>query len=333
MRKSLLLWLVLCGLDCFAQPPTRVKLGTALPSGTSYHKILLAMGEAWRKAPGGGADLIVHPGGALGGEADMVRRMRLGTLDAAVLTANGLSEVEPSVTALQSIPMMFRNMEEVEHVGSKLRPGLEKRLLDKGFVVLFWGNAGWVRFFSKEAITRPADLKRMKVFTWAGDAHAVDIYKASGYQPVSLETADILPGLRTGLITVIPTVPFVALASLYYTAAPHMLDLNWAPLVGATIIARKSWEKFPAPAREAMTKAAAEAGGQMEARGRAENDQAVVAMKKNKLIVHPATADAEAEWRRTAEAVYPRIRGAVVPVDMFDEVVRVLAEYRAGPRK
>ncbi len=85
--------------------------------------------------------------------------------------------------------------------------------------------------------------------------------------------------------------------------------------------------------REAMTKAAAEAGAQMEARGRAENDQAVVTMKKNKLVVHPATAEAEAEWRRTAEAVYSRIRGAVVPADMFDEVVRVLAQYRARPRK
>ncbi len=70
--------------------------------------------------------------------------------------------------------------------------------------MLFWGDAGWVRFFSKEPVLHPADLKKLKLFVWAGDNQQVDIMKALGYQPVPLETGDILPGLQTGLIDAVP---------------------------------------------------------------------------------------------------------------------------------
>jgi TRAP-type C4-dicarboxylate transport system substrate-binding protein len=87
----------------------RVSLGTLAPERTSYHRSLLQMREKWRKAPGGGVRLRIYAGGKMGGEAKMVSQMRLGALDAALLTNAGLSEIEPAVTGLQSIPMMFRS--------------------------------------------------------------------------------------------------------------------------------------------------------------------------------------------------------------------------------
>ena len=53
------------------------------------------------------------------------------------------------------MPMMFRSMDELDYVRDQLRPELEKRLLDKGFVTLFWGDAGWARLFSKEPVRPP----------------------------------------------------------------------------------------------------------------------------------------------------------------------------------
>src|SRR5574342_428424 len=124
--------------------PVKVRLGTIAPRGSSYAKHLLAMGEQWRQAPGGGVLLTIYPDGTMGSEADMVRRMRLGQLQAGMLTAVGLAEIEPAVAGLQNLPMMFRSLEEVDYIGEKLQPTLERRLADKGFVVLFWGDTGWV---------------------------------------------------------------------------------------------------------------------------------------------------------------------------------------------
>jgi TRAP-type transport system periplasmic protein len=311
-----------------AQAAVRIRLATLAPKGSSYYQILLAMGERWRGAPSGGASLTIFAGESMGGEADMVRRMRVGQIQGAMLTVVGLSEIDPSVSALQNMPMMFRSLDEVDYIRQKLAPSIEKKMLDKGFVVLFWGDAGWVRFFSKEPMTYPADLKRMKLFTWAGDSKQLDIMKAGGYQPVPLETNDILPSLQTGLINAVPSTPFYALAGQFYGPASHMLELNWAPLVGGTVVTRKAWDNLPAAAREEMMKAATEAGAQIKAKSRGESDQAVESMRKRGLTVHATTTEVEAAWRKAAEEVYPKIRGAIVPADMFDEVVRLLQEFR-----
>jgi len=241
----------------------------------------------------------------------------------------GLSEIDRSVTALQYMPMMFRTLEEVDYVREKLQPDLEARLLKKDYVVLFWGDAGWVRFFSKEPGLHPADFKKFKIFVWSGDNYQVDLMKALGYQPVPLVTGDILPSLQTGLINAVPVTPFYALAGQICPPARNMLELNWAPLVGATVIAKKTWDTIPAATREVLLKSARAAGEQMKATGRAEGEQSVETMKKKKgLKVQPVNPQVEAEWRQVAESVYPKIRGNMVPADMFDEVQRLLREYR-----
>lgn len=310
------------------EPPVRVKLATLAPRGTSFHQILQAMGEKWRQAPGGGVTLTIYPDGTMGGEPDMVRRMRIGQIQAAMLSVGGLAEIESSVRALQNMPMMFRSLDEVDHVRGKLQPDLEKRFLEKGFVILFWGDAGWVRFFSKQAATHPDELKRMKMFAWAGDNNQIDIMKSAGYHPVPLEYTDILTGLQTGMLEAVPATPFYALAGQFYGPAPHMLELNWAPLVGGTVITKKVWDSIPSATQDALRQAAKEAGDQVKQKSRAESAESVEAMKKRGLTVHAVSPEIEAEWRQVAEGVYPKIRGSIVPADMFDEVQRLLKARR-----
>jgi len=330
---NLVFLLLLTGTLAAQEMPASIRLATVMPSGTSYHQILQQMGQAWRKAPGGGATLTIYAGSSMGGEADIVRRMRQGQIQAAMLSVVGLSDIDKSVTALSHMPMMFRSMEEVDYIREQLRPDLEKRLLEKGFVTLFWGDTGWVRLFSKESVLRPADLKKLRLFVWAGDNYQIDLMKAVGFQPIPLEVSDILPGLQTGLISAVPMPPFHALATQVYGPAPHMLELNWVPLVGATVITSKAWESLPAASREALKKAAEEAGAQIRARGRQEAAESVQTMTKRGLKIHAVSPEVEAEWRRLAEDVYPKIRGDIVPADMFDKVQRLLADYRASKGK
>ena len=316
-----------------ADAPVRVKLATLIPRGTPPHEILLAMGEKWRQAPCGGVTLTIYPDGVMGGEADMVKRMRVGQIQAGLLSVVGLSEIDNSVSAIQNLPFMFRSLEEVEYVREKLQPTLEKRLADKGFVALFWGDLGWVRFFSKDAAVHPADFMKMKLFTWSGSPEQVELMSNLGFHPVPLETSDILPGLQTGLIDAVDTSPLYALAGQFYGPCPHMLEINYAPLSGATVITKKAWEGICPAARAELLKAAQDAGQQVTARSRKESAEAVEAMKKRGLKVHPVPPEVEAEWRRLAEGAYPKIRGKLVPADMFDEAVRLLRDYRASGGK
>lgn len=315
-----------------ADPPVVLKMGTSAPEGSSWHQIFKEMGDKWKQAPGGGVTLRIYPGGVLGDEPDLVRKMRVGQIQAAALTSVGLSDIDESAAAL-TIPMLYRSYEELDHVREGLRPALERRLEEKDFVVLNWGDAGWVMFFAKEPFRTPDDVRKMKLFVWAGDNEAVDVWKASGFHPVPLAATDILPGLQSGLINAFDTTPLLALASQWFGPAPYMLDLKWAPLVGATVVTRKAWDRVPAPARPVLLKAAADAGERLRGEIRAGNEQAIEAMKKRGLKVIPSSPEIEAAWRRAAETAYPRIRGPIVPDKVFDEALRLRNAYRSSALK
>ncbi len=229
--------------------------------------------------------------------------------------------------------MVYHSLEELEYVRTKMEPEMARRLEQKGFIVLFWADAGWAHIFSRRPALRPDDFKKTKVFVGVGDQEEIAIAKGLGFQAVPLAWSDVLTSLQTGLVDSVPTTPFLALASQYDLVAHHMLEVKWVPLVGATVITKKAWEAIPSDKREAMRKASTEAGKQMQARSRTESDEAIEAMKKRGLRVHSVSPELENEWRQFAEGIYPKMRGTMVPADMFDEVRRLVAEYRATERK
>jgi TRAP-type C4-dicarboxylate transport system substrate-binding protein len=331
VRRTALLCALVCALPLIAAGQSiRISLGTLAPRNSSYHLSLMAMAEKWRQATGGGVRLVIYPDGTQGGEADMVRLMRVGTLQAGLLTAVGLSEIEPGVAGLQNFPLAFRNYDEFDYVQERLRPIMERRLLEKGFVVLFWADTGWVKFFFKEETLTPDELKQRKTFVWSGDTDQVDIMKSLGYHPVPLETSDILTNLQTGLINAVPSPPIYAARTQFQTYAPHMLDLKYGILVGGLVVKKETWEKIPPQSRDALMAAARVAGQEIQANGRREGDEAVAQMQKRGLTVHTLTPELAAKWQAAMEEVYPKLRGRIVPADMFDEVQRLLKEYRAG---
>jgi TRAP-type C4-dicarboxylate transport system substrate-binding protein len=321
---------VVLTLDHASAASAKVRLGTLAPKGSSYTKHLQAMGDEWRQAPDGGVQLTIYPDGTMGSEADMVRRMRLGQLQAALVTTTGLTEIEPGVAGLQTIPKAFRTLEEVDFIGEKLQPMLEKRLEEKGFVVLFWSDTGFVRFFSKETVVSPDDLRKTKLFVSANRSAELDLYRLVGCHPVALEVADILPGLQTGLIDCVCMPPTIALAIQLDSAAPNMLDMNWVPLVGAGIINKKTWDSFSPATQAALRKSALAAGKLIKADGRRENAESIEALRKRGTVIHPLPPEIDAEWDKVVEQAWPKIRGTVVPADIFDEVMAQLKAFRAA---
>jgi TRAP-type C4-dicarboxylate transport system substrate-binding protein len=315
-----------------AQARLRIKLATAAPKDTSYHRILREMGDAWRKATNGLVELTIYPGGNQGSEADSIRRMNIGELQAAMLTAGGITAIDPAVSALEGIPMLFRSLAEAEYVRDQLRPDLDQRLIAKGYVPLFWTDTGWMRLFSRKPAVLPADFKPLRIFvTASGSEKQMQIMQALGYRPVPLDFADALLQLQNGGVDAVPTLPIVALVGQYYTAAKHMTEVNWTPVVGAAIVTRQTWDAVPQASRDAMLQAAAAAGRAIQEQSRLENEQAVATMKaKWGLVVHPVTPDVDQQWRSFAESVYPKIRGSMVPADMFDRARQLVDDYRAA---
>lgn len=306
----------------------RLRFGTLAPRGSIYEQVLLKVGQAWRNAEGPGAGFTVFAGGSQGDEADLVRRMRIGQLNGAMMSVIGLVGIDRDAAALQYMPMMFRTWQEVDAAGRRIRPLIEKRMSERGFVVLYWAEAGWVRFFSTRPATHPEDFKRLKMFAWAGSPEQVNLMKEMGYRPVVLETADILPGLQTGLIDAVPVTATWALAAQIDTIAPYMLDLRWVPIVGASVVTRAAWEAMSPTGRDALRAASAIAADSLRALRAGDDEEAVRAMQRRGLNVEVLTPETAAEWQRLAASIYPRIRGTIVPPGMFDAAQQAVTDYR-----
>jgi len=311
----------------------QLRIATLAPKNSQYHRQLMELGEVWRTAQGGNAKYLIYTDGSQGGETELARRMRIGQLQGALLSVVGLKELEPSISALQNIPLLFKSWEEVDYVREKLRVGIEKKFFDKGFVILAWADAGWVKFFSKEPGIRPDDYKKMKFFVWSPELEQQAIMKSLGYTPVPLETNDILPSLQTGMVNVVPTTPYFALASQLYDTAPNMLDINWAPIIGAVVITKKAWEEMTPPMQETLRQASEKTGVQMRAKARQEVEDSIDAMKKRGLVIHRPNPEQMREWDALANTLYQRIRGTTMPAETFDEVFLHLKNFRSGKGK
>jgi TRAP-type C4-dicarboxylate transport system substrate-binding protein len=261
----------------------------------------------------------------------MVRSVRQGTtLNAVALSGAGLAQVDLSVNALH-IPMLIDSYPQLDYVRKQLEPRIERSIESKGFVVLNWSDVGWVQFFSKKPARTPDDIRKMRLFTSSGDPDTEQIFKELGFRPVPTGANEIQTALQTDRIEAFDAPPLLALVNQTFGLAKNMIDMKWSPLVGATLVSRKTWEQIPAPLRGQMMQIARKAGEDLRAQIRSGGDAAVTQMKARGLNVVSLTDSEKALWRKETEAAYEKIRTKLVPPDLFDEAVRLAREYRPTP--
>lgn len=308
---------------------TRIKLGTLAPRGSKWFQSIEKMGRRWKEASKGQVQLKVYPGGIAGDEDDVIRKMRIGQLHAATLTNLGLGSIDRSTIALQ-IPMMFRSYEELDYVRDRIGPKLAESLAEKGFIVLEWGDAGWVHFFSKKKSITPDEMRSQKMYVWSGDPQSEVAWRAAGFDVIPTANSDVLQGLQTGRLEAFAIVPLYALASQWFALAPNMLALKWAPLSGATVVSKKAWDKLDPELQATLKQITIEESKASRQEIRSLGDEALKAMTDRGLKVFEPDSATIAVWRKTAENAYPTIKGKIVPAPIFEEIQKLLAEYRAS---
>lgn len=332
MRRAALL--LLAALAVLVPRPAHaqvvIKLGTVAPEGSSWHDLLMKMKQDWKRLSNGQVELRIYAGGVLGDEGEMVRKMQRRGLDAVAMSGSGLSRIDPSFDCL-NIPLAFQSYDELDHVRDAIAPRLERNVQAAGFRVLHWSDTGWVYFFTKTPVRTPSDLRKLKAWIPAGDPNSEALYKELGFKVVPLPMTDMMTSLQTGMIEAIEVPPLYAMLDRSYQQAGNMLDLRLAALPAATVISETAWSRVPEALRPALLKAAQEAGEAYETEIRRSGDDAIAQMKQRGLNVVPLDAASREAWEREICDAYPKLRGRLGPVDLFDEVIRLRDEYRKRP--
>ena len=322
MKK--IVFIIVCFCICnLSAKKIIIKMASLAPEGTVYHGMLIEMGQQWKKATNGEVILRVYPGGIIGDERDMIRKIRLGQFHAAAVSTEGLHEINPDVYVF-SLPLVYDNYDDVEWMRSQMDDRIRRGMNKNGFELLTWADVGWVHHFSTEPVVYPEDLKKLKMFVWAGGYKAAELWKKGGFQPVPLASTDIMPGLQTGLIQSASTVSIFALSQQLFGIANYMLDMKWGLLTGALIIDSRTWNRIKPEYQKAMisiSKAIIESKTNVIRDG---GEAAISAMEEYGLKVHRQTPGELKVWKEFVGSWADEIRGGYIPVELYDTVQEIM---------
>ena len=305
-----------------------IKLGSLAPEGTPYHQALMEIAQSWKTISGGKVQLRIYPGGIVGDDGDMIRKMRIGQLNGAAISSMSAITIAPDIEAI-SFPSMIQTDEEMDRVITEVGPVIEQQLQDKGFTLVAWTLAGWVHFFAREPVVTPADMQKQKVFFWGSDATYIELLKRTGFQPVPLPVSELLPALQSGLVDAFNAPPTVALAFQWYGKTPHMTGMRWQPLPGCVLIDNRTWNKIPEAMRAELLASSRKIATDLLRKSRTLEADAIAAMQKNGLTVQDVPESVRQEWISLVQREgYPMFIGPRFSQDIYDRIQAVVGPMR-----
>ena len=268
-----------------------IKLGTLAPKNSPWHFALLRMAAEWNKISDEKIRVKVYSDGVAGGEEEMLRKMRIGQLDAAAISSGNLSDIYSGVIAL-SLPMQYLSNQEVEAVSKRLRPLMEEQLTERNFVPIAWTNIGWLHLFSNHPVRTTSDLGQLKLALWGADAKAVRFWQKVGFANViPLDAVEGQTALQSRMVNAYYSTKGVAAAMQWFGHTPHMNDLPFAPLFAAVLLRKRTWEKIPADLRPKLLQKSRAAGRELSEAADGFNKMALDFMISSGLEVNSYDAD------------------------------------------
>jgi TRAP-type C4-dicarboxylate transport system substrate-binding protein len=330
MKKTIVrsvILLVLCGAASGAGALT-IKLGSIVPKGSPWELALKRMAAEWARISDGSVTLQMYPSGTAGDEADMIRKMRIGQIQAALVTVSGVQRIWNGVKAL-SYPLFIRDDAEFQYVMERIWPMIDRELATRGFKAVFWSPGGWMYFFTRLPVVRPDDLRRQKMWVW-GDPDEILAWQSMGFQVVPLSALDVMTSLTGGMIDGMVTSPLVAASNQWFGVASNMAGLKLSPLWGALLIPLRTWEAVTASLRPQLLAAAGKATAGLAGEIAKADESAVTVMRKYGLRISEIPAAARVEWEQVVSRGLPLLEGTAYDPTALEAAREILREYRAA---
>jgi len=304
-------------------PPKHVlKIATLAPQHSTWMKTLNKVGRDIKAQTHGEVAITYYPGGVMGDESAMVRKMRHGQLDGAAVTSVGLSDINPQVLMLQ-LPLLFRTYKELDRVRGAMHGTFARLLADAGFVLMGWGDVGFVHLFSNVPVEKPSDLKGSKVWIWDADRISAEVMRVAGINAVPLGVPDVLPSLQTGVVDTFQTSPYAAVALQWYTKVKYVTDLKIAVSIGGSVLTEKAWNKLDDSHRQVIRGIADVEHKVLLEQIRADNRSAVTTLKNKGLqIVQPK--DVAGSWMPIAMKTRENLTGTLFDAPLVKEMIGYL---------
>lgn len=267
------------------------KVATLSPDGSFWMKTMRKAGKEVEAATDNRVKFKWYPGGVMGDDKAVLRKMRVGQLQGAALPMGELLSFYPDSQAY-GIPFLFNSYEEVDYVRSQLDDSLIAGFAEGGMEVLGIAEGGFGYFLTAEPVRVPVDLQQQKVWVPQNDVVSARLAQSIGVTPIPLTLPDVLPGLQTGLVNTVAVSPMGAIVLQWHTRVAHITDIPLMYFCGVISLTGKSFNKLSAYDQAVVKAVFGRAFKLIDERNRMDNVKAFEALT-NQGVERVVLTDAE----------------------------------------
>lgn len=307
-----------------------LKIATVVPNGSSWMNEMKAAAKEVKKKTSGRVKIKYYPGGVMGSDKTVLRKMRSGQLHGGAISAGALAHIYNGVQ-LYSLPFTFNNLDEVRHIRKTFDPIISQGLSENGFQLLGLSEGGFAYLMSNKALTKAEDIQGQKVWVPEGDLIGNEIFEVAGINPIASPISNVYTGLQTGLLDTVTINPAGAIALQWHTKISHLADEPLLLIMGMLVVDQKAFKKVKADDQIIVKEAIAAAFKRLDTLNEKGDIGARAALQKNGVIFDKTSGK---EWRDIADKALLNLKNLdAYPADTYKQLQKALQEYRTGQQQ
>lgn len=328
MRRMLMLLMLFLAMTTIPARAVTLKIATASPEGTVWMEEMHQAADAIKKRTAGRVQFRFYPGGVMGNDASVMRKIQINQLQGGMITGGGLASIYRD-SQVYSLPQVFRSYEEVDYVRARMDGLIINGLERAGFISFGLGEGGFAYIMADKPVRDVADLKGQKVWVPAGDIISRSAFEAIGITPISLPLTDVLTGLQTGLINTVAASPIGAIALQWHSRVKYLTDEPLVYLYGTLIIRAKAFNSLKGEDQAAVRDIMGAAFANLNRINRRDNIEALKVLKAQGIAFVSVNAVGKKGWQEMLNVTVQRMgREGVLSKSIMDTLKSHLRGFR-----
>ncbi|RDH82379.1 MAG: hypothetical protein DIZ80_08775 [endosymbiont of Galathealinum brachiosum] len=316
-----------------AEKTYTLKFASLIPADTAWMNSIKNWSEELEEKSNGRLKIKMYPGGVMGDEPDVLRKIRSRQLQGAFFTGYGIGRIYSPARVLE-MPFLFRNTDESDYVRNQIMPDIELGFREKGFELLGWPEVGFLHFFSKYPINSLDELKTRHIWLWQGDPLGEAFSKAAGVSPVPLSIMDVYTQLSSshGSIDTVYNSPFGALAMQWHTKLKYASHVPLTNGTGSLVVSQRFYKKLPPDLQSLLKESGKKVGEEINRISRRDNEKSVELLKKSGIEFMWKWSEDEKKQMLSIrdQAAKELAASGYIPEQYFTQASNILNQYRTN---
>jgi len=307
---------------------TTIKIATLAPDGNKWMQKMRDGAKEVEKRTDGRVTFKYYPGGVMGSDKSVMRKIRVGQLQGGAVTPGALAGICPDAT-VYSVPLLFNSYDEMNYVRKYMDPKIISEIEKAGFVTFGLSDGGFAYLMSNQPVRTIKDLQDKKVWIPEGDNITLAVFKDMGISPIPLPISDVYTGLQTGLIDTVGISPIGAVAFQWHTKTKYLTNVPLLYLNGLMIVSKKVFDTISAADQKVVREVFGRVFQELNVQNQKDNMAAKLALQNHGLKFVSIDSKEKAEMIKHVQSATRGLEAnGAFHEKLLNEIIKYRDEYR-----